>query len=435
MQTLWQDLRFGARMLIKQPGFTLVAVVTVALGIGANTALFSVVNAVLLNALPFAEAERLVALGETTPRNRTALSNTSYRNFMDWQARNQVFAELAAYYGSTFTLTGQGEVARLRGTVVTHNLFAVLQAQPLLGRTFLPEDDKPGGGGAGRPVILSWECWQQYFSGDANILGRTLKLNGEAYVVVGVMPAAFAFPIEAQPTLLWTSTARDAERTGQGAILEARGYRGWRALARLQPGVSVAQAQAAMNVIAGNLAAEYPDANRDAGIRVVPLLDALVSNIRTTLWLLLGAVGCVLLIACVNVANLLLERALARQQELTVRLAVGASRWRLARQLVTGSLLLALAAVGIYGVMSYAVEQSTREIGIRVALGAQTAHVLRLVVGQGLALTISGLSLGLLGALGLTSLMKSLLFGVGATDPLTFAGAALLLALVALIGC
>ena len=204
MNTFWQDLRFGARVLLKKPAFTLIAILTLALGIGANTAIFSVVNAVLLSPLPFHDAERLVAVGERGRKDRTALSNTSYRNFVDWRAQNKVFEEMAAYHGGTFTLTGQGEAVRLRGTVVTHSLFNVLKAAPLLGRTFLPDDDKAGGGNAGRPVILSWDCWQQYFGGDPQVVGRAVRLDGDGYVVVGVMPADFAFPVEAQPTQIWT---------------------------------------------------------------------------------------------------------------------------------------------------------------------------------------------------------------------------------------
>ncbi len=348
--TIRQDLRYGARMLSKKPAFTLIAVLTLALGIGANTALFSVVNAVLLSPLPFDDAERLVAVGQNEPSNRAGLSNTSYRNFVDWRAQNSVFEDMAAYYSGVFTLTGQGEAVRLRGTVVTHSLFKLLRAAPLLGRVFLPEDEQPGGGSAGRPAILSWEAWQQYFSGDPNIVGRALRLNSQNYVVVAVMPAQFAFPIEAQPTQIWTSIASDAESINQGSILVSRGYRVWRTIARLKPGVALVQAQAEMSVVAANLRAQYPEANRDEGITVTPLLASLVSGVRLTLLLMLGAVGCVLLIACVNVANLLLERAIVRQKEITIRLALGGSRWRIARQLLTESLLLSFSggALGLF---------------------------------------------------------------------------------------
>src|SRR5262245_7147015 len=341
MQTLLQDLRYITRILINKPGFTLIAVLTLALGIGANTAIFSVVNAVLLSRLPFPDAERLMALGQNNPKNRTALSSISHRNFVDWRAQNEVFEEMAAYRGAIFTLTGQGDAVRLRGTVVTHGLFNVLKAAPLLGRTFLPDDDKAGGGGAGRPAILSWSCWQQYFGGDPNVVGRAMRLDGDPYVVVGVMPAEFAFPITAEPIQIWASIARDAESTNEGSILVSRGFRVWRGIARLKAGVSLTQAQSAMNLIAGNLAAQFPQNNRDQGITVTPLLDSMVSNIRFTLLLLLGAVGVVLLIASVNVANLLLERAIVRQKEISIRLALGASRWRIVRQMLTESLVLA----------------------------------------------------------------------------------------------
>jgi putative ABC transport system permease protein len=341
LEDVWQDLRFGARMLAKNPGFTLIAVLTLALGIGANTAIFSVINAVLLSPLPFQDADRLTAVGENSPRNRAGLSTTSHRNFVDWRAQSKAFADMAAYRTASFTLTGRGEAAQLRGAVVTHNLFNVLRVAPLSGRTFLPEDDKPGGGSAGLPAILSWDCWQQYFGGEPQAIGQTIRLNGEGYVVIGVMPAHFAFPVQAQPAQIWASTARDAESTNEGSIMVSRGFRAWRVVARLKDGVTREQAQADMNVVAANLEAQFPDANRDRGVTATPLLESLVSNVRLTLLLLAGAVGFVLLIACVNVANLMLERALVRQKEISIRLALGANRLRIARQLLTESVTLA----------------------------------------------------------------------------------------------
>src|SRR5215212_11709953 len=239
MGMLGQDLRYGFRMLLKRPGFTVVAVVTLALGIGANTAIFSVVNAILLNPLPFPSPERLVALGQTSPEGRAALSNFSFRNYADLREQSKTFERLAAYYNSNLTLTGQGEAARLRVTVATADLFPMLGASPSLGRVFLPEEDNPGGGSAGRPVILSWDCWQRYFGGEPAVVGRTVALSGSTYTVVGVMPANFSFPVQAQPTEVWVSTARDAELTGEGAIMVARGYRGGRAVGRLKDGATV----------------------------------------------------------------------------------------------------------------------------------------------------------------------------------------------------
>ncbi len=356
MDTL-QDLRFGARMLAKNPSFAAVAALTLALGIGANSAVFSVVEAVLLRPLPFHSPERLVAVGQTEAENRERLGQFSFPNFADLRQRTKVFERLAAYYDNSLTLTGQGQAVRLRGVVATANLFPLLGASPALGRGFLPAEDQAGGGPQGYPAILGWQCWQQHFGGDRRIIGRSIDLDGKPYTVVGVMPAKLSFPVRAQPVEVWISPARDAEGTGEGAIMVSRGYRGWRVVGRLADGASLAQAQAEANVVARNLAAQYRDADHDIAIKVVPLLESLVGNLRLTLLLRFGTVGVVLLIACANVANLLLARGVSRQRETTVRLALGASRWRIARQHVTESSMLALAG-GTLGTLLAAVGTS-----------------------------------------------------------------------------
>ena len=342
LEILWRDVSYGARMLWQKPVYSTIAILTLALGIGANTAIFSVVNTVLLEPLPFAEPDRLVALGQLTARNRIALSQFSFRNFADMRDRSQLFDRLAAYYNTNLTLTGDREAQLLRGTVVTADLFPLLNVSPALGRTFLAEEDAAGGGPGGRPAILSWQCWQGQFGGDASVIGRAVDINNARFTVVGVMPAGFKFPVQAQPTEVWVSTALDNERPqGPGAIMEARGYRGWRAIGRLKPGVTIEQAESEAAVIAASLEAQFPDENKDMGIGVRPLLESVVGNLRPALLILVSAVACVLLIACVNVANLLLERAISRQREIKVRLALGASGARIIRQLLTESLLLA----------------------------------------------------------------------------------------------
>mgnify|MGYP003288491074 CR=1 FL=1 len=219
----------------------------------------------------------------------------------------------------------------------------LLGVAPMLGRVFVPGEDNPGGGSAGRPAILSWDTWQHYFGGDPAVVGRAITLSADTYTVVGVMPANFSFPIQAQPTEVWVSAARDAERTGQGAMMVERGYLGWRTIGRLRDAATVEQAQVEADLIASNLAVQFPEANKDVGIKVTPLLESLVGSLRLTLLLLFGTVGLVLLIACVNVANLMLARAVSRQREINVRAALGASRWRIARQFMTESLIIALA--------------------------------------------------------------------------------------------
>jgi putative ABC transport system permease protein len=342
LETLWRDVTYGARMLWQKPAYSAIAIFTLALGIGANTAIFSVVNAVLLEPLPFTEPDRVMALGQQTTQNPAALSQLAFRNFADLRDGSRSFERLAAYYNINLTLTGEREAQLLRGTVSTADLFPLLGVSPALGRTFLPEEDAAGGGRGGRPVILSWEVWQEHFGGDAGVVGRVVDLNDSRFTIVGVMPAGFRFPIQAQPSQVWITTALDNERPkSPGAIMEARGYRGWRAIGRLRDGVTVQQAHSEAGIIASGLAAQFPEDNKDMSIGVRPLLESVVGSLRPTLLLLLGAVAFVLLIACVNVASLLLERAISRQREIKLRLALGASGSRIIRQLLTESMLLA----------------------------------------------------------------------------------------------
>jgi len=350
MISFWQDVRHGLRVLAKNPGFTAIAILTLALGIGANTALFSVVNGVLLNPLPFANPDELVAVYTKSPTFQE--SSISYPNFLDWQKDNHSFAPLCAFRSDDFNMTGAGEPERVHTHMISAEFFSTLGIPPLLGRTFRPEEDTAG---AGPVVILSDGLWHRKFASGQGVLGKNITLNGKTYTIIGVAPGHIT-------GLSNTDVFVPIGQWNDPSFRDRRISMGMNAIGRLKPGVTIEQARLDMNRVAENLASAYPEADKGSGISLVPLKTDVVGDVKGILLVLLGAVSFVLMIACANVANLLLARSTGRSREFAIRAALGASPARVIRQLLTESVLLGLAG-GCIGLV-------LATLGVRVLVAA-----------------------------------------------------------------
>jgi putative ABC transport system permease protein len=388
--SLKQDVGFSVRMLVRQPGFTLVALVALALGLGANTAIFSIVDAVLWRPLPYPDADRVMALAEQRPREGRLYGPVAPADFFDWRHDGRSFSSVAAYMEQSLNLTGIGEPERLRGLSVSPGFLKALGISPAFGRDLRDEEETYG---RHRVVLITDALWRRRFGADAGLVGRTVTFNGNPYEVVGILPASFWWPT--RPEIVVPLALDDHDRTLRGAhFLDV--------IARLQPGVSIARAREELNVIGARLSQTYPAENRYHSPSIRSFRDALVGDVRTALLVLLAAVGLVMLIACANVATLLLARASGRQRELSIRRAVGASRGRLVRQLLTESLVVALAG-GATGVLVAAWALSAFRVLLPAQFsglpGIEHAGLDARVLGAALALsTITGIVFGVVPA-------------------------------------
>ena len=341
MSRFLQDLKLAIRHLLKSPGFTSVAILIMALGIGANTAIFSVVHAVLLEPLPFSDPDRLVQIWHVPPQSSfpgMTQFAVSAANFLDWQKQNEVFSQMALYSGASYDITGQGKPETVLASTVTANFFSVLGVQPIYGRVFLPEEDQPG---KNKEIILTWKLWQSRYGSDPNVVGRTVTLDGTPYLIVGVMGPKMTKPDFAQA---WTPLGLTAQEAA------VRGEHHFMSVARLKPGVTVEQAQAEMNTISQRLEQAYPADDKGWGASVISLRDDVVGDVRPALLMMLGAVVFVLLIACANVANLIFARTFSRRKEVAIRSALGASRSRIVQPLLTESVIIAVCG-GAFGLV------------------------------------------------------------------------------------
>ena len=410
METVFQDLRYALRQMLKSPGFAVIAVLTLALGIGANTAIFSVVNGVLLRPLGFRDPNRLVRVWHVPPAQSFPgidRFSVSPANYVDWENENHVFEQMAIYSYRGFTLTNTAKPQQVNASAVSSKFFEVLGVQPLFGRTLLREEDDPG---KSNVVVLSYRFWQEHFGSNRDIVGRDITMDGRNFLVAGVMPPSFRLPDYAE---MWTPMAwTDTERS-------VRAEHHYIVVARLKPGTDIQRAQAEMNTISTRLAQLYPADDKGWGAVVVPLHEDLVSDVRPAMLVLLGAVACVLLIACVNVANLILARAFGRQKEIAIRTALGASSGRVLRQVLTESVLLSLvggalglgfAPSGVRLIMAFLADKVPPSVEVGL-----DAKVLLFTAGISL---ITGLLAGLLPGLRLArkNVSQTLKEGLGRTD-------------------
>jgi putative ABC transport system permease protein len=366
METLLQDLRYGARTLMKNPGFTLTAVITLALGIGATTVIFSAINSVLLRALPYEDPDKLMMVWAT--RESGSQIPVSPANMADWRKQNKVFEDIGGYSPQSYNLIGSGEPERLQGALVSYGLLTALRIKPIHGRIFSEDEDKIG---ASRVVIIGEKLWRRRFNADPQLVGRTVTLNGNNHTVIGILPTSLDLLRIAAPTgsalddtELWTPLGAEAGLTSD------RAYNILRVIARLKTNISVQQAQAEMGMIASQLETQYPEANRGRGIRIMPLYQEVIGRTSVALWILFGAVTFVMLIACANVANLMLIRGFRRHKEIAIRAALGAGTGRLIKQLLTESLILSLVG-GSLGLLF-------ASFGVRLVSSASPRSIIRL---------------------------------------------------------